>query len=155
VLFTDGYDDFPKNALDKARQALDQARATVYVIDQSRMILARMKPIESNNRTNVMKLNPRFRQMVQDQERYVRIVDAEQKTMKELADNSGGAFWDSSSADQFGQAGRSLVFEMGSEYVIAYTSERPVGDTTLHDLKVYPNRLGLRVRIRHGVYSKP
>ena len=93
--------------------------------------------------------------MVDDQERYIRTIDAARETMKELADNSGGAFWDPANADEFTEARRSVIFDMGSEYVIAYTAERPVGDTALHDLKVYPNRLGLKVRIRHGVYSKP
>jgi VWFA-related protein len=155
VLFTDGYDGSARNALDRATQAVDRARATVYVVDQRAMILARLKPIASKNRTNVMKLNPRFRQMVEDQERYIRTIDAAQETMKELAGSSGGAFWDPATADEFTEACRSLIFDMGSEYVIAYTSERPVGDTALHDLKVYPNRLGLKVRIRHGVYSNP
>jgi VWFA-related protein len=154
VLFTDGYDDYPRGALDRARQALDQARATVYVIDQSPMILARLKPIASD-RGNVMKLNPRFRQMMENEQRYVAAIQAEEKTMQQLAESSGGAFWDPRTADEFNRAYRSLIFDMGSEYVIAYTSERPVDDHALHDLKIYPNRLGLKVRIRHGVYSKP
>jgi VWFA-related protein len=155
VLFTDGYDDFPKSALDQARQALDRARATVYVVDQSPMILAQLKPHSSKDRFNVMKINPRFRQMVENQQRYMGIIEAEQKTMKDLAESSGGAFWDPANADEFKPASRSLISEMGSEYMVAYTSERPREDTALHDLKVYPNRLGLKVRVRRGVYSSP
>src|SRR5262249_8256687 len=135
--------------------ALDRARATVYVVDQRAMILKRLGPIQSRNRTNVMKLNPRFKQMIEDQERYIRRIDAAQETMTELAEDSGGAFWDPPDTDEFETACRSLIFDLGSEFVVAYTSERPIGDTRLHDLKVYPNRLGLRVRIRRGIYSRP
>jgi len=155
VLFTDGYDDFPKNALDQARQALDRARATVYIVDQSPLILARLRPHACKDRFNVMKLNPRFRQMVENQQRYMAIIEAEQSTMKDLAESSGGAFWNPATADEFKQVSPSVIFDIGSEYIIAYTSERPIGDMALHELKVYPNRLGLRIRVRHGVYSNP
>jgi len=155
VLFTDGYDAAPRNAFDEAKQALDRARATVYVVDQRAMIMGRLGPLQSKNRTNVMKLNPRFRQMVEAQERYIRMIEAAQTALADLAAGSGGEFWDPAGEPEFTEACRSLIFDMGSEYVVAYTSERPVGDTKLHDLKVYPNRLGLKVRIRHGIYSKP
>jgi VWFA-related protein len=155
VLFTDGYDAAPRNALDEAKQALDRARATLYIVDQRTMIMTRLGPLQSKNRTNVMKLNPRFRQMVEDQERYIRTIEAAQTTLADLAAGSGGQFWDPPTELEFTDACRSLISDMGSEFVVAYTSERPVGDTKLHDLQVYPNRLGLKVRIRHGVYSKP
>ena len=155
VLFTDGYDAAPRNALENAKQALDRARATVYIVDQRTMILKKLGPIQSGNRTNVMMLNPRFRQMIEDLERYIRTIDGAQQDMTELAENSGGAFWDPASETEFTNACRSLIHDLGSEYVVAYTSERTVGDTRLHDLKVYPNRLGLRVRVRRGIYSRP
>jgi len=117
--------------------------------------MGRLGPLQSKNRTNVMKLNPRFRQMVEAHERYIRTIEAAQTALADLAAGSGGEFWDPAGEPEFTEACRSLIFDMGSEYVVAYTSERPVGDTKLHDLKVYPNRLGLKVRIRHGIYSKP
>ena len=154
VLFTDGYDSAPRNAVDNAKQALDRARTTVYVVDQRAMVMGRLGPLQSKNRTNVMQLNPRFRQMVEDQERYIRTIEAAKTTLADLAAGSGGEFWDPPSEAEFTDACRSLLFDIGSEYVVAYTSERPVGDTKLHDLKVYPNRLGLKVRIRSGIYSE-
>jgi VWFA-related protein len=156
VLFTDGYDDFPKNALDKATQALDRARATVYTIDQSSMIVKELKPAVTNKSpSNLLSLGlqPSYREMIADWQRYMGIIQEEEKTMKSLAEDSGGTFWDPGDAAEFRKDWGALISAMGSEYVVAYFSDREAGDTALHELKVYPSSPGLEVKARHGVYA--
>ena len=46
-----------------------------------------------------------------------------------------------------------IVREIGTEYVIAYTSERASDDEAFHAIKVYTTQPGIHVRSRRGVYS--
>ncbi|HEY6332872.1 MAG TPA: VWA domain-containing protein, partial [Blastocatellia bacterium] len=85
VVFTDGYDDFPKNALDQARQAFDRVRATVYVIDQSAMIAKAFKPaVSDKSLSNLMSLgvDSKYRDMVAEWKQYITDIQGEEKTMK-------------------------------------------------------------------------
>jgi GTP cyclohydrolase III len=46
-----------------------------------------------------------------------------------------------------------LIEEIGSEYIIAYSSERQPQDTKFHQIKVYSIRTDLKVRVRSGIYA--
>lgn len=155
VVFTDGYDDFPRNALDKAKEALDRARVTVYIVDQSAMIVKAFKPVASSkDLSNLLSLglDPKYREMVAEWQRYIVDIQDEERTMKNLAEDSGGEFWNPVDPAEFAKSTRALVSSIGSEYVLAYSTERERGDTSFHDLRVYPGRPGLSVKVRHGVY---
>ena len=155
VVLTDGYDDFPRNVLDQASQALARARATVYIIDQSAMIVKDFKPVVySKHPVDLLNMgvDQKYRQMIQEWRQYISDIENEVKTMNGLAEDSGGAFWNPADAEEFHRDWSSLISAIGSEYVIAYRSEREVGDKSLHELKIYPNRPGLTVSSRHAVY---
>jgi VWFA-related protein len=156
VLLTDGYDSFTKNTLDKAREALDRARATVYVIAQNSMILSGVRP-KAFNHDRISRLNiamdSAYRAMIVRMQHYATVIEDERATLEELAEASGGAFWDPPTIDSFNDDAGFMVGEIESEYIIAYLSERPANDTGPHDLKVFPNHVGLKVRARRSIYS--
>jgi Ca-activated chloride channel family protein len=155
VLLSDGYDSYTKANLDKARVALDRARATVYVVAQSSLILKDLKRLAFSHSPNVA-LNagtdPKYREFIANLRRYCTIVESEVATLKALAEDSGGAFWDPTT-DEFKNVSDQVISEIGSEYVVAYSTERSSKDQEFHSLNVYSSRVGLKVRARHGVYS--
>jgi len=117
VLLTDGYDSTTKNELEKAREALDRARATLYVIAQNSMILAGVKP-KAFNHDRVSRLNiamdPGYRALIVKMQHYAAVVEAERATLKDLAEASGGYFWDPPTIDSFNDAARFMISEIGS-----------------------------------------
>jgi len=156
VLFTDGYDDFPKNALDKAKQALDRARTTVYVFDQSTMIAASLKSMISDKHPSELLsrgLDSKYRQYVADCSRYMETVQEEEKSMRALAEDSGGSFWNPPDSNEFRRDWERLISAMDTQYVISYLSEHEAGDKAPHQLNVYSTKPGLYVKARRAVYS--
>jgi VWFA-related protein len=149
ILLTEGYDSYTRNTLDKAREALDRARATVYVLAQNSIILQRARPKafsrDINTRTNVA-LDPAYRQMIVRMQHYTTMVESEGATLRSLAEDSGGIFWDPPTGERFQEAIGFLIGEIGSEYVISYLSERSRGDAGLHEVNIYPNRVGLQAQ---------
>src|SRR5262249_46681779 len=121
ILLTEGYDSYTRNTLDKAREALDRARATVYVIAQNSMILKKAKGTayshDINTRVNTA-LDPKYREMIVRMQHYATMVESEGATLRSLAEDSGGIFWDPPTVDRFQEAIGFLIGEIGSEYVI-------------------------------------
>jgi VWFA-related protein len=156
VLLTDGYDDFPKDVLNQAREAIDRSRATVYCIDQSWLIRKDLGPVAHRKSLSELMsqgMDPKYREQVANERRYMEAIEAEEKTMQSLAEDTGGAFWNLGAANEFKPAETALITDIGSEYVVSYLSERKAGDAALHELKVYPSRMGLAIKSRRGVYS--
>jgi hypothetical protein len=47
---------------------------------------------------------------------------------------------------------KQIITEIGTEYVVAYSSERTSGDSAFHPIRVYTIRTDLKVRVRRGIY---
>jgi hypothetical protein len=45
-----------------------------------------------------------------------------------------------------------IIEEIGTQFLIAYSSERREGDTQFHPVRVFTTRRDLKVRTRKGVY---
>lgn len=157
VLLTDGYDSYTKERLDTARAALDRSSATIYVLAQSSMIVKGLK--HAFSRGPMMGINvatdPKFRELIRNLQRYSTIVEGEIRTLKSLAEDSGGVFWDPESPDDFKEAYRNAISEIGSEYIVAYSSEWRPDDHGIHNLSIYSSRPGLKIRTRRRLYSTP
>jgi hypothetical protein len=106
----------------------------------------------------------------------VRQLEAAEIRLKGLAEETGGAVWNparrveckpkknlliepperkkgSDDALDCEAVSKRIVEEIGTEYVISYSSERAAGDTKFHTVKVFSTRPEIKIRARRGVYS--
>jgi len=133
--------------------AFHRARATVYVAGPNSILMADMKPEAYNALTWFEMIDPKQRLRIERMRAYYRQLEAAEVTLKGLAEETGGAVWYPSSADEFRSLGGQIQSEMNTEYVIAYQSQRPLDDSRFHSIQVSVTRSDLQIRCRRGVYS--
>ena len=176
VLLTDGVDSFVNGGFEKTLQALHQARATLYVVNHAAMLVRELRPKVFNPMAFWEMLDPDVRKKYLYLRQYVRELEAGEANLRGLAEETGGAVWDpenridcskseNHAADGFGKPRgpdssldcemirNQLVEEIGTEYVIAYSSERRSDDSQFHPIRVYSVRGDLKVRVRRGIYA--
>jgi VWFA-related protein len=153
VILTDGVDSFDDRSFEVALTGLHRARATVYVVSQSSILLARLKPEAFNAMVWLEMLDPRKRVSIERMRQYYRQLEAGAVTFKGLAEETGGAAWYPETVDEFKSLGDQITMEMRTEFVIAYQSRRPPEDSSFHAVRVAVTRTDLVVRSRRGVYS--
>ncbi|HJQ25976.1 MAG TPA: VWA domain-containing protein [Blastocatellia bacterium] len=176
VLLTDGADTSLQSPFEKALKAMHQARATVYVVSQAAMLVHELKPQVLKRPPIWQRIDVVVRKRYELLQQYVRELEAGQAPLRTLAEETGGKIWDfehriqcakilSPFAASFARPSQpkgaidcemikdQLLEEIGSEYVIAYLSERRSADTNFHPVKVYPTRTDLTVRVRRGIYA--
>ncbi len=176
VLMTDGVDTSSQSSFEEALKAMHRARATVYVVSQAAMLLHELKPKVEKPLPVIKRLDPVARKMHELLQRYVGELEAGQEPLQTLAEETGGKVWDfeqridcADSQNHYGGAMAEpgqvihtidceeirdqIIEEIGSEYVIAYSSERSPEDTKFHLIKVYSTRTDLKVRVRRGIYA--
>jgi VWFA-related protein len=162
VLITDGVDSFEKQVIEggtmmfeKALTALHRVRATVYVATQNEILLREIKPRAFNSLSWYERLDPQSRKRIDQLRRYYRQLEGAEASLRGLAEETGGAMLNPATREEFGKIGASMVAEIGTECVIAYSSSRPPDDTSFHAVKVYGTRPDLLIRFRRGIYANP
>jgi VWFA-related protein len=153
VIITDGVDSFDELDFEKVLSALHRARATVYVVSQSAMLLAEIKPRAFNALSWYERLDPQARKRNEKLRGYYRQLEAAEITLKGLAEETGGAIWIPGSREEFGKLSPQITTEIGAEYLFAYSTERQPDDTKFHAISVYATVPGLQVRSRRGIYA--
>jgi VWFA-related protein len=175
VLLTDGVDSFVNGGFEKTLQAMHQARATLYVVNHAAMLVRELRPRVFNPLAFWEMLDPDVRKKYLYLRQYVRELEAGEANLRGLAEETGGAVWGPENridcsknqkpfADGFGKPREpsrvdcemirnQLVEEIGTEYVIAYSSERRTDDSEFHPIRVYSVRGDLKVRVRRGIYA--
>ncbi|MCI0486537.1 MAG: VWA domain-containing protein [Blastocatellia bacterium] len=153
VLLTDGVDSLITGWLAEALKEIHKIRATVYIASHTAMIARRLKPRVFHPLAWFEMRDPRVRERYEEQRRYVRQLEAAETNLKGLAEETGGAMWNPETRDDFESLAARIIEEIGSEYVIAYSSERRPDDTSFHTIKVYVTRSEIKVRTRRGIYS--
>ena len=177
VLLTDGVESFDQSAFEKALVAMHRARATVYVVNQGTMILRELKPKVAKAPPWWTALDPVARKQHQLLRDYVSEVEAGQGPLGKLAEETGGALWDPEEridctrTPRLPSAGfgkptvpdrgidcesirNQIIEQIGSEYVVAYTSKRKLDDKGFHKIRIYTRRSDLKVRARRGIYGE-
>jgi VWFA-related protein len=174
VLVTDGVENDRTSLFDEALAALHKTRATVYILSHAANILSEIKPRAYNPLSWFEMLDPQARKRIAQLRNYARLIEAGDTMMVKLAEETGGAIWkpvrriECAHNDKlFSPNGGSIkedgaldceemtdriIEEIGTQYLIAYSSERREGDTQFHPVKVFPTRRDLKVRTRRGVY---
>jgi len=153
VLITDGVDTFNADLLLEAMAALHRARATVYVISQSQIILDDIEPRAYNALSWYERLDPQQNKRIQQLRRYAGKIKAGRAVMGELADATGGVVWIPASDEEFLKTDRSIMEEMETEFIVSYVSERREDDEEAHRVNVYSSNPHIKIRSRSKVYS--
>lgn len=176
VLLTDGVDASLHASFETALNAMHHARATVYVVSQAAMLVRELKPQILKRPPLWQRIDVVVRKRYQLLQEYVRGLEAGRAPLQRLAEETGGEILESeqrircaNSPKGFNAAfaeprqpngmiecetiKNQLLEEIGSEYIIAYSSERRPEDTKFHLVKVYPARTDLKLRVRRGIYA--
>ena len=153
VVISDGVDSFNELDFEKVLTALHRARATTYVISQNEILLRELKPRSFNALSSYEMLDPIARKRIAALRAYYKQLEAAEITLKGLAEETGGAVWNSSTREEFAKLSPQIVTEIGTEYLFAYSTERARDDTKFHAINVYATRPGLQVRSRRGIYA--
>ena len=155
VLLTDGVDPAGTAVFENALALMHVARATVYVVNQATILLKKIKPDAYNVMSWYEMIDPQKRKRIEAMRVYYRQLEAGAVTLKGLAEETGGAIWDPETLDAMKTLGESVLSEISTEYVIAYSSERPRDDKAFHPIKVFGARPDLLIRSRRGIYPGP
>lgn len=153
VVISDGVDSFNELDFEKVLTALHHARATAYVISQNEILLRELKPRAFNPLSSYEMLDPIARKRIWALRAYYKQLEAAEITLKGLAEETGGAVWNSGTREEFAKLSPQITTEIGTEYLFAYSTERARDDTKFHAINVYPTRPGLQVRSRRGIYA--
>jgi VWFA-related protein len=153
VIMTDGIDTFDELDFEKVLNSFHRARATVYIVSQNEMLLRELKPRAFNPLSWYEMIDPAARKRIEKLRAYYRKLEAAEVSLKGLAEETGGAIWNPGTSSEFAKLSPQIVTEIGTEYVFAYSTERPPDDTRFHAINVYPAKPGLQVRSRRGIYA--
>ncbi len=153
VIMTDGVDSFDELDFEKVLSALHRARATVYIVSQSAILLREIKPRAFNALSWYEMLDPQARKRIDRLRAYYKQLEAAEITLKGLAEETGGVMWNPGTREEFGRQSPQITTEMGTEYLFAYSTERQPDDTRFHAINVYTTVPGLQVRARRGIYA--
>jgi VWFA-related protein len=153
VIMTDGVDSFDELDFEKVLDTIHRARATVYVVSQTDILLREIKPRAFNPLSKFEMLDPQAKKRIEKLRAYYHQLEAAEITLKGLAEETGGAMWDPGSSEEFARLSPKIVTEIGTEYIFAYSTERSPDDKKFHAINVYATKPGLQVRARRGIYA--
>ncbi|HWO01057.1 MAG TPA: VWA domain-containing protein [Blastocatellia bacterium] len=153
VIVGDGIETVNTLGFEKALAALHHARAIVYAACPNEILLAAIKPTAYNAMSWYEMIDPAARKRIEGLRAYYKQLEAGEVTLKGLAEETGGASWAPATETELKALGAQIVREIGTEYVIAYSSERPSNDEAFHTVKVYTTQPGIQVQSRRGIYS--
>jgi VWFA-related protein len=153
VIIGDGIETVNPQAFEKALAALHRARAIVYAACPNEILLNAIKPEAYNALSWYQMIDPGGRKRIEALRLWYKQIEAGEVTLQGLAEETGGVSWAPTTSDELKSLGDQIVREIGTEYVIAYSSERPPDDESFHPVKVYTTQPGIQVRSRRGVYA--
>ena len=153
VIVGDGIETVNPQAFEKALAALHRARAIVYTACPNEILLAAIKPTAYNAMSWYEMIDPGARKRIEALRLWYKQIEAGEVTLKGLAEETGGASWAPPTSDELKALADQIVREIGTEYVIAYSSERPLDDEAFHPVKIYTTQPGIQVRSRRGIYA--
>ncbi len=151
VLVSDGLDSNSKTGKSKAIQALEKARATVFVVGWADALQREIQlAIEWTTHHEVIGKNAAKR--IEELRRHLTILEGASVEMKQLAENSGGEMLLPPTHKALIMANTSISREIGAQYTLSFVTERRPSLEDLHSIQVLPARPGLSVRSRHNYY---
>src|SRR5262249_46353979 len=160
----DGVDSVAQGAFAAVLEAIQRARATVYVITDAQAIIRELKRQVKRGPSPLQRIDPVARKMHALLQQYAGALEAGQEPMRKLAEETGGKLLSSEApircprpddpqsskpperfTDCRALANQAFA-EIASEYIVAYSTQRKVGDTAFHAIQAYSTRTDLQIR---------
>jgi VWFA-related protein len=153
VLLSDGVDSFNGSGFAAALAALHRARATVYIVNQNAVIIRELRERVFHKLAWYEMIDPKVRKRYELMRIYVKQLEAAEFTLKGLAEETGGLVWDSDKRIEYKKSDKpqspgfieekerpvlasmlagKVVEEMGTEFLVAYSSDRKSNDKDFH-----------------------
>jgi Ca-activated chloride channel homolog len=149
VLISDGLDSNSKITRSKAIQALEKARATVFVVgwaDALRHeieIYLRFMAADEVAGTRVYKRAAELRQHVSQ-------LEGAATELRQMAENSGGDMLLPPTHEDLIKANKNVSAEIGAQYTLSFLTENAPSLEDKRSIEVLPARVGLTVRSRRS-----
>src|SRR5215468_1452256 len=149
VLISDGLDSSSKITHMKAIQALEQARATIFVVGWA---AALRHEIELNigwisahepNGTSAMKRKAELR-------KYVMQMEGAATELRQIAENSGGELLLPPTHNDLIKTNKDVNAEIGAQYTLSFLTDNAPSLEDKRSIEVLPARAGLTVRSRRS-----
>lgn len=151
VLISDGLDSNSKTGKSKAIQALEKARATVFVVGWAEA-LRRELELAIGWQANHEVAGTNAHKRIEELRRYASQVEGAAVELQQLAENSGGEMLLPPTHDALIIAHRNVSREIGAQYSLSFVTERRPSLDDTHYIQVLPARPGLYVRSRRSYY---
>jgi VWFA-related protein len=149
VLISDGLDSNSKITRSKAIQALEKARATVFVVGWAEALrheielYLRFMSADEVAGTRVYKRAAELRQHVSQ-------LEGAAVELRQLAENSGGEIMLPPTHEDLIKANKNVNAEIGAQYTLSFLTENAPSLEDKRSIEVLPTRPGLTVRSRRS-----
>ena len=154
VLMTDGIDSLlAHSVMENVRASLHRARATLFIANQAGFMLTDLKPRAHHALDWYEMIDPKVKKRIHYLRSYEMKLDTGRAALADLVEETGGAMWDPPNTGEFADLNKFIIEEIGTEWMISYSTERPANDTEPHTINVSSKRPGLTLRVRRKVYS--
>lgn len=154
VLISDGLDSSSKTGKSKAILALEQARATVFVIGWAEA-LRREIELAIGWQANHEVAGTNAQKRIEELRRYALQLEGASVELQQLAENTGGEMLLPPSHEALILANRAVSREIGAQYSLSFVTENTMSLPDLGDkrsIQVLPARAGLSIRSRRSYY---
>jgi VWFA-related protein len=149
VLISDGLDSSSKLTRSKAIQALEKARATVFVVGWAGA-LRREVELSISWIANHEAGGPSAYKRVTELRQYVLQLEGAATELRQLAENSGGEMLLPPTHEDLIKANKNVNAEIGAQYTLSFLTENAPSLEDKRSIEVLPARAGLSVRSRRS-----
>src|SRR5262245_8270091 len=149
VLISDGLDSNSNITKSKAIQALEKARATVFVVGWADALrheielYLRFMAADEVAGTRVYKRAAELRQHISQ-------LEGAATELRQMAENSGGDMLLPPTHEDLIKANKNVSAEIGAQYTLSFLTENPPSLEDKRSIEVLPARVGLTVRSRRS-----
>jgi len=151
VLVSDGLDSNSKTGKSKAIQALEKARASVFVVGWVDALQREIQlAINWTSKHEIVGRNGAKR--LEELRRHLVVLEGAAVELKQLAENSGGEMLTPPTHTDLILANAKVSRAIGAQYSLSFLTERRPSLDDMHFIQVLPARSGLSVRSRRSYY---
>jgi VWFA-related protein len=149
VLISDGLDSSSKITRSKAIQALEKARATVFVVGWADALRHEVE-LSISWINNHEAGGPSAYKRVTELRQYVLQLEGAATELRQLAENSGGELLLPPTHEDLIKANKNVNAEIGAQYTLSFLTENAPSLEDKRSIEVLPARAGLTVRSRRS-----
>ena len=149
VLISDGLDSNSKITGANAIQALEKARATVFVVGWADALRHEVE-LNIGWIANHEISGPSAYKRLAELRQYILQLEGAATELRQLAENSGGELFLPPTHDDLIKSNKNVNAEIGAQYTLSFLTENAPSLEDKRSIEVLPARQGLAVRSRHS-----